>query len=352
MTATAALSAPSAGAPFDTTTIERRELGEDDVLIEIEFCGICHSDIHQVRDEWGGSIFPMVPGHEIAGVVAAVGPGVQRHAVGDRVGVGCLVDSCGECEQCRAGEEQFCVKSAVPTYNGREYDGEPTYGGYSRQIVVRERFVVRIPDSLDLQDAAPLLCAGITTYVPLKHWKIGPGSKVAVIGMGGLGHVGVQIAAAMGAEVTVLSQTLSKLEDGMRFGAKAYHATSEPSTFKDLAGSFDFILNTVSANLPLDSYLRLLRVDGTLCNVGAPSEPDKVNAFSLISGRRSLAGSAIGGLPDTQEMLDFCAEHGVKPQIELIGAGEVDGAYERVLSSDVRYRFVIDVATIGEQAQD
>jgi uncharacterized zinc-type alcohol dehydrogenase-like protein len=352
MTATAALSAPSAGAPFDTTTIERRELGEDDVLIEIEFCGICHSDIHQVRDEWGGSIFPMVPGHEIAGVVAAVGPGVRRHAVGDRVGVGCLVDSCGECEQCRAGEEQFCVKSAVPTYNGREYDGEPTYGGYSRQIVVRERFVVRIPDSIQLQDAAPLLCAGITTYVPLKHWKIGPGSKVAVIGMGGLGHVGVQIAAAMGAEVTVLSQTLSKLQDGMRFGAKAYHATSEPSTFKQLAGSFDFILNTVSANLPLDSYLRLLRVDGTLCNVGAPSEPDKVNAFSLISGRRSLAGSAIGGLPDTQEMLDFCAEHGVKPQIELIGAGEVDGAYERVLSSDVRYRFVIDVATIGAQARD
>jgi uncharacterized zinc-type alcohol dehydrogenase-like protein len=352
MTATPALSAPSAGAPFDTTTIERRELGEDDVLIEIEFCGICHSDIHQVRDEWGGSIFPMVPGHEIAGVVAAVGPGVRRHAVGDRVGVGCLVDSCGECEQCRAGEEQFCVKSAVPTYNGREYDGEPTYGGYSRQIVVRERFVVRIPDSIQLQDAAPLLCAGITTYVPLKHWKIGPGSKVAVIGMGGLGHVGVQIAAAMGAEVTVLSQTLSKLQDGMRFGAKAYHATSEPSTFKQLAGSFDFILNTVSANLPLDSYLRLLRIDGTLCNVGAPSAPDKVNAFSLISGRRSLAGSAIGGLADTQEMLDFCAEHGVKPQIELIGAGEVDGAYERVLSSDVRYRFVIDVATIGAQAQD
>ncbi|HEY4894479.1 MAG TPA: NAD(P)-dependent alcohol dehydrogenase [Solirubrobacteraceae bacterium] len=350
MTATPALSASSAGAPFDTTTIQRRELGEQDVLIDIKFCGICHSDIHQVKNEWGGSIFPMVPGHEIAGVVAAVGAGVERHSVGDRVGVGCLVDSCGECEQCKAGEEQFCVESAVPTYNGREYDGDPTYGGYSQQIVVRERFVVRIPDSIELQDAAPLLCAGITTYVPLKHWKIGPGSKVAVIGMGGLGHVGVQIAAAMGAEVTVLSQTLSKKEDGIRFGATAYHATSERSTFKELAGSFDFILNTVSANLEFNSYLRLLRVDGTLCNVGAPSDPAKVNAFSLISSRRSLAGSAIGGLPDTQEMLDFCAEHGVKPQIELIGAGEVDGAYERVENSAVRYRFVIDVATIGQTA--
>jgi alcohol dehydrogenase (NADP+) len=347
MSATAALSAPSAGAPLDTTTIQRRDLGEQDVLIDIKFCGICHSDIHQVKDEWGGSIFPMVPGHEIAGVVAEVGSGVSKFSVGDRVGVGCLVDSCGECEYCLAGEEQFCVKRAVPTYNGRGYDGEPTFGGYSQQIVVSDRFVVNIPDSIELQDAAPLLCAGITTYVPLKHWHVGPGTKLAVIGMGGLGHVAVQIAAAMGAEVTVLSQSLSKQEDGLRFGAKHYYATSEKETFKKLASSFDLILNTVSANLDVDAYLSLLRVDGTLVNVGAPSKPDSFHAFSLIGARRSLAGSAIGGLHDTQEMLDFCAEHAVVPVIELIGAGDVGEAYERVERSAVRYRFVIDVATIG-----
>jgi uncharacterized zinc-type alcohol dehydrogenase-like protein len=347
MAPTPALSAPSAGAPFDTTTIARRDLGEHDVLIDIKFCGICHSDIHQVKDEWGGSIFPMVPGHEIAGVVAEVGSAVQKVSSGDRVGVGCLVDSCGECEYCEAGEEQFCTKGAVPTYNGREYDGEPTFGGYSRQVVVDERFVVTIPDGLDLQLAAPLLCAGITTYSPLKRWKAGEGMKVAVVGMGGLGHVAVKIAAAMGAEVTVLSQSLSKQEDGLRFGAKHYYATSERETFKQLKSSFDLILNTVSANLPLDRYLSLLRVDGTLVSVGAPSQPDTFNAFSLISGRRSMAGSPIGGLPETQEMLDFCAEHGVAPEIELISAGEVGDAYERVERSAVRYRFVIDVATIG-----
>jgi uncharacterized zinc-type alcohol dehydrogenase-like protein len=347
MSSTPALSAPSAGAPFDTTTIERRELGERDVLIDIEFCGICHSDIHQVKDEWGGSIFPMVPGHEIAGVVAAVGSGVGKFSPGDRVGVGCLVDSCGECEYCRAGEEQFCTKDAVPTYNGREYDGEPTFGGYSQQVVVKDGFVVKIPDGLELKDAAPLLCAGITTYSPLKHWHVGEGMKVAIVGMGGLGHVAVKIAAAMGAEVTVLSQSLSKQEDGLRFGAKHYYATSERDTFKALKSSFDLILNTVSANLDLDRYLSLLRVDGTLVSVGAPSQPDSFRAFSLIGGRRSMAGSPIGGLPETQEMLDFCAEHGVVPEIELIAAGEVGAAYDRVERSDVRYRFVIDVATIG-----
>jgi uncharacterized zinc-type alcohol dehydrogenase-like protein len=346
MASTAALSTPSAGAAFGATTIERRELRDDDVQIEIKYCGICHSDVHQARDEWGGSIFPMVPGHEIAGVVSAVGPGVDRFAVGDRVGVGCMVDSCGECEYCQAGEEQFCVKGNVQTYNARDYDGETTYGGYSREIVVKDRFVVRVPDAIELQDAAPLLCAGITTYVPLKHWKAGSGTRVAVIGMGGLGHVAVQIAAAMGAEVTVLSQTLSKQEDGLRFGAKHYHATSDPQTFKTLRSSFDLMVNTVSANFDINAYLRLLRVDGTLVTVGAPPAPDKVHAFSLISGRRSLAGSAIGGLPDTQEMLDFCAEHGVRPAIELISADAVDGAYDRIVSSDVRYRFVIDAATI------
>jgi alcohol dehydrogenase (NADP+) len=347
MASTPALSTASAGAPFDQTTIERRALRADDVQIEIKYCGICHSDVHQARDEWGGSIFPMVPGHEIAGVVAAVGPDVDRFSVGDRVGVGCMVDSCGECEYCAAGEEQFCVKGNVQTYNGREYDGTPTYGGYSRQVVVKDRFVVRIPDRLELQDAAPLLCAGITTYVPLKHWRVGERTKVAVIGMGGLGHVGVQIAAAMGAEVTVLSQTLSKKEDGLRFGAKDYHATSDRETFKKLRSRFDLILNTVSANLDLDAYLRLLRVDGTMVTVGAPPSADKLHAFSLIGGRRSLAGSAIGGLPDTQQMLDFCAEHDVRPAIELIGADAVTGAYDRVVASDVRYRFVIDAATIG-----
>jgi alcohol dehydrogenase (NADP+) len=349
-TTTPALSAPSVGAPFDRTTIERRDLGERDVLIDISFCGICHSDIHQVKDEWGNSIYPMVPGHEIAGVVAGVGSAVEKLSVGDRVGVGCMVDSCGECEYCLAGEEQFCVKGSVLTYNGREYNGEPTFGGYSQQIVVKDGFVVKIPDSIDLEYAAPLLCAGITTYVPLKHWRVGDGSKVAVIGMGGLGHVGVQLAAAMGAEVTVLSQTLSKREDGLRFGAKHYYATSEKATFKELRSSFDFILNTVSANLDVDAYLRLLRVDGTLVNVGAPSAPDRFHAFSLIGARRSLAGSSIGGIRDTQEMLDFCAEHGVKPAIELIGADVVEDAYDRVLRSDVRYRFVIDVATIGQPA--
>jgi alcohol dehydrogenase (NADP+) len=347
MSSTPAISAPSAGAPFDTTTIERRDLGEHDVLIDIKFCGICHSDIHQVKDEWGGSIFPMVPGHEIAGVVADVGSAVSKLSAGDRVGVGCLVDSCGECEYCQAGEEQFCTKNAVPTYNGREYDGEPTYGGYSRQVVVKDGFVVKIPDSLELQDAAPLLCAGITTYSPLKRWHAGEGMKVAIVGMGGLGHVAVKIAAAMGARVTVLSQTLNKQEDGLRFGAKHYYATSERETFKQLASSFDLILNTVSANLDLDRYLSLLRVDGTLVSVGAPSQPDSFRAFSLIGGRRSMAGSPIGGLPETQEMLDFCAEHGVVPEIELIGAEDVADAYDRVERSDVRYRFVIDVATIG-----
>jgi alcohol dehydrogenase (NADP+) len=347
MASTPALSAPSAGAAFDTTTIERRASRPDDVEIDIKYCGICHSDVHQARDEWGGSIFPMVPGHEIAGVVTAVGADVKRFSVGDRVGVGCMVDSCGECEYCTAGEEQFCVKGNVQTYNGREYDGTPTYGGYSRQIVVKDRFVVHIPDSLELQDAAPLLCAGITTYVPLKHWGVRPGTKVAVVGMGGLGHVGVQIAAAMGAEVTVLSQTLSKRDDGLRFGASDYYATSDRETFKKLRGSFDLILNTVSADFDINAYMRLLRVDGTLVTVGAPPSPYQVHAFALIAGRRRLAGSAIGGLPDTQTMLDFCAEHGVRPAIELIGAEDVDGAYDRVVSSDVRYRFVIDTATIG-----
>jgi uncharacterized zinc-type alcohol dehydrogenase-like protein len=349
-TTTRALQAPAAKAALEHTTIQRRTPGPDDVAIDIRFCGICHSDIHQVDHDWGRGLYPMVPGHEIAGVVTAVGAGVTRFAPGDRVGVGCFVDSCGECEYCRRGEEQFCAKGVVATYNHTHYDGTPTFGGYSEHIVVTERFVVKIPDALELDVAAPLLCAGITMYSPLKRWGAGPGKQVAIVGMGGLGHVGVQIAAALGAEVTVLSQTLSKEADGRRFGASDYYATSDKATFKDLRGRFDLIVNTVSANLPLDAYLGLLKPGGAMVSVGLPVEPDKVHAGSLIGRNRIYAGSNVGGLPQTQEMLDFCAQHGVAPAIELIGAGEVNAAYPRVTGSDVRYRFVIDIGTLDEGA--
>lgn len=347
MTTVAAYAAPAAKAPLERTTIERREVGEHDVLIDIKFAGICHSDIHQAREGWGEAIFPMVPGHEIAGVVSEVGPGVTRFAVGDRVGVGCMVDSCRECENCRAGEEQYCTGSGmVGTYNAVGRDGEPTYGGYSQKIVVDENYVVRIPDGLALDEAAPLLCAGITTYSPLKHWNAGPGKKVAVLGMGGLGHMAVKLAHALGAEVTVLSQSLRKKDDGLRLGADHYYATSDPATFEQLAGTFDLIVSTVSAPLDFGAYLGLLKTDGALVNVGAPEEPIALNLFSLIVGRKTLAGSSIGGIRETQEMLDFCAAHGIGAEIELIGASEINDAYERVLNSDVRYRFVIDTATI------
>jgi uncharacterized zinc-type alcohol dehydrogenase-like protein len=347
MTTVAAYAAPAAKAPLERTTIERRAVREFDVLIDIKFAGICHSDIHQAREGWGEAIFPMVPGHEIAGVVSEVGPGVTRYKVGDRVGVGCMVDSCRECDNCKAGLEQYCTGGGmVGTYNALDKDGEPTYGGYSEKIVVDENYVVRIPDGLSLDVAAPLLCAGITTYSPLKHWNAGPGKKVAVVGMGGLGHMGVQLAHALGAEVTVLSQSLRKQEDGLKLGADHYYATSDENTFKELAGTFDLILSTVSAPLNLDAYLSLLKTDGALVNVGAPEEPVGLNLFSLLAGRKTLAGSGIGGIPETQEMLDFCAEHGIGSEIELITASEINEAYERVLASDVRYRFVIDTATI------
>ncbi|MCZ4511472.1 NAD(P)-dependent alcohol dehydrogenase [Streptomyces sp. ActVer] len=346
MTTVAAYAAPAAKAPLERTTIERRPVGEHDVLIEIKFAGICHSDIHQAREGWGEAIFPMVPGHEIAGIVTEVGPGVTKFAAGDRVGVGCLVDSCRECENCKAGLEQYCTQGNVGTYNAVGKDGEPTYGGYSTHIVVDEAFTVRIPEGLALDEAAPLLCAGITTYSPLKHWNAGPGKKVAVLGMGGLGHMGVKIAHALGAEVTVLSQSLRKKDDGLKLGADHYYATSDPKTFQELRGSFDLILSTVSAPLDLDVFLSLLKTDGAFVNVGAPEEPVSLNLFSVIGGRKTLAGSGIGGIQETQEMLDFCAEHGFGAEIELISAGEINEAYERVLSSDVRYRFVIDVATI------
>ncbi|MFF1274553.1 NAD(P)-dependent alcohol dehydrogenase [Streptomyces marokkonensis] len=346
MTTVAAYAAPAAKAPLERTTVERREVGEHDVLIDIKFAGICHSDIHQVREGWGEAIFPMVPGHEIAGVVSEVGPGVTKYAVGDRVGVGCMVDSCRECDNCRAGREQYCTGGMVGTYNALDKNGEPTYGGYAQTIVVDENYVVRIPDGLALDVAAPLLCAGITTYSPLKRWGAGPGKKVAILGMGGLGHMGVKIAHALGAEVTVLSQSLRKKDDGLKLGADHYHATADPKTFEALRGTFDLIVSTVSAPLDLDAYLSLLRTEGTLANVGAPEEPVSLNLFSVIGGGRTLAGSMIGGIAETQEMLDFCAEHGIGAEIELIGAAEINEAYERVLASDVRYRFVIDTSTI------
>lgn len=332
--------------PFRPAEIIRRDLDLHDVLIEIKYAGICHSDIHTAHGEWGPVHYPLVPGHEIAGVVTAVGPNVTKYKVGDRVGVGCMVDSCGECENCLKGEEQYCLKGNIQTYAGVDKYGEPTQGGYSTHIVVTEDFVLRIPDNIEFDVAAPLLCAGITTYSPLKHWGAAPGKKVAIVGMGGLGHMAVQIAHAMGAEVTVLSQTLKKKEDGLELGADHYYATNDPETFEKLAGTFDLIINTVSAKIHLDTYLGLLALDGTLVNVGAPAEPLSVGVMNLIGHRRSFAGSMIGGIRETQEMLDFCAKYNIVPKIEVISADQIDEAYERVLASDVKYRFVIDISTM------
>ncbi|HEY8307317.1 MAG TPA: NAD(P)-dependent alcohol dehydrogenase [Lapillicoccus sp.] len=341
-----AYAAPAAGEPLARVTIDRREVGPNDVLIQIEYAGICHSDIHTVNGDWGPQPFPVVPGHEIVGLVTDVGSDVNRHHVGDRVGVGCMVNSCGECVNCRAGDEQYCVKGNIGTYAATDVDGTTTQGGYSTHVVVDADFVLRIPEGIDPVAAAPLLCAGITTYAPLRRWNAGPGRQVAVVGLGGLGHMAVKIAHALGAEVTVLSQSLKKQEDGLRLGADHYYATEDPATFEQLASRFDLILNTVSARIDLDAYLGLLGVDGTLVNVGAPPEPLSVNVFSLIGGRRSFAGSMIGGIALTQEMLDFCAEHGIAADVEVIAAEKVNEAYERVLASDVRYRFVIDTATL------
>lgn len=348
MSTTPALSLPAANAAFEHATIERRDLRPDDVRIEICFAGICHTDLHFGHDDWGRTHFPLVPGHEIAGTIAEVGTEVSQLAVGDRVGVGCIFNACAECERCQAGEEQFCTRGFIMTYSTEDYDGTITKGGYSGSIVISERYAVPIPDGLALDVAAPLLCAGITMYSPLRHWKAGPGMRVAIIGMGGLGHVGVKLAAAMGAEVTVLSQTLSKQADGMRFGATAYHATSDPATFEQLAGSFDLILNTVSANLPLDDYLGLLDVDGTMVAVGAPGDPESYSAFSLLAARRSLAGTSIGGIRETKEMLEFCAAHDIAPELETIGAEpeQVAAAWERIADSKARYRVVIDTGTL------
>ena len=345
MTTAKAYAAPSATEPLEPTTIERRAVGPNDVLIDIAYSGICHSDIHTVRGEWGRVPYPLAPGHEIVGTVAEVGGDVTKHKVGDRVGVGCMVNSCRGCDNCKAGSEQYCTNGNVMTYGGKDRDGSITQGGYATNVVVDADFVLSVPESIPYEKAAPLLCAGVTTYSPLAHWQAGPGKKVAVVGMGGLGHMAVKVAVAMGAEVTVLSQTLSKQEDGLRFGAKHYYATSDEATFSELRNTFDLIINTVSANLEIDQYLNLLTLDGTMVYVGAPAEPIPVRAFTLFNNRRSFAGSTIGSIRETQEMLDFCAAHNIAPEVELIEAAQINDAYERVLKSDVRYRFVIDAAT-------
>lgn len=341
--------AKKAKGPLASYSFKRREPLDHDIVIEIQYCGICHSDIHQVKDEWGGSTFPIVPGHEIAGIVSQVGLKVSRYTVGDRVGVGCFVDSCRRCSPCCNGLEQYCVEGCSLTYNGVERDGKtPTQGGYSNKIVVDENYVLRIPDKLPLDRAAPLMCAGITLYSPLQHWKAGPGRKVAIIGFGGLGHMGVKIAHALGAEVTVLSHSLKKLGDAKRMGAHHFYATSDPKTFENLKGYFDLIVNTVSVELDLNQYTNLLALDGTMVIVGLPEKEMSINAFSLINARRSIAGSVIGGIMETQEMLDFCNKNNISCDIELIPIQKVNEAYQRVINSDVRYRFVIDNKSLKE----
>jgi uncharacterized zinc-type alcohol dehydrogenase-like protein len=342
-----AYGAVSASAPLEPMTIERRDLGPHDVLITIDYAGICHSDIHTVRGEWGEVAYPQVVGHEIVGHIAAVGSEVTKHQVGDRVGVGCESGSCGECEQCVKGEEVYCLKGDVQTYAGIDVDGSITQGGYSQATVIDERFVLSVPESLPIEQVAPLLCAGVTLFSPLKHWNAGPGTKIAILGMGGLGHVGVKLAHALGCEVTVLSRTLSKQDDGLAFGADHYYATSDPATFETLQSEFDLILSTVSDGVDYQEYVNLLAIDGTLVLLGAPTEPVQVDAMSLIAHRRSIAGSANGGIKVTQEMLDFCAEHNILPETELIGADRINEAYERVVHADVRYRFVIDTRTLS-----
>ena len=341
----AAQNAQSPLAPF---SFERREPGEHDVVIAISHCGICHSDIHQARGEWGNSMYPMVPGHEIVGHVKAVGKGVTKFREGDRVGVGCFVDSCRVCGSCQEGLEQFCAGGMVATYNGMEKDGKtPTFGGYSDVLVTDENYVLRVPTALDPAAVAPLLCAGITTYSPLRHWKVGPGQRVAVVGLGGLGHMGVKFAAALGADVTVISTSARKEADARRLGAKNFLVSTDPSAVASAAGSFDFVLDTVAANHDVNALVGMLRRDGTLVLVGAPEKPLEIGAFPLIMGRRRFAGSLIGGIKETQEMLDYCGEHGIVSDVEVISIQQVNEAYERTVKGDVRYRFVIDMKSLS-----
>lgn len=340
--------ATSSATPLAPYEFERRDPKEHDVVVEIKFCGICHSDIHNARNEWGATNYPVVPGHEIAGIVKAVGSKVTKHKVGDRVGIGCLVDSCRTCASCKEDLENFCENGYVGTYGGLEKDGSGiTKGGYSDIIVANEDFVLKIPDSISLDKAAPLLCAGITLYSPLMHWKAGPGKKVGIIGLGGLGHMGVKIAVALGAEVTVMSHSDKKREDAKSFGAIDFLNTKNLNVFTDYAEKFDIIINTVSsADLDMALFFSLLKRDGTLVNVGAPDKPLTVNVFPLIMKRRNFSGSLIGGIKETQEMLNFCAQHKIAPEIEIIEPSKVNEAYERVLKSDVRYRFVLEMAKL------
>ncbi len=349
MTTTRALVASTPGAKFTKETIERRAVGPNDVRIEVAYSGVCHSDIHQVRNEWFDGIFPMVPGHEIAGHIVEVGSQVTKFKVGDRAGIGTFVDSCMNCEPCKAGQENYCLTGNVQTYNGREYDGTPTLGGYSREIVAKADYALHIPEGIDLAESAPLLCAGITVYSPLAHWGAGPGKKVAILGMGGLGHIAVKMAAAMGAEVYVLGHSTSKRDEALSYGATDYRSINDPKTFEDLGGKLDFIVNATSANIDVNQLLSLLKVDGSLVFVGLPPEKQSFGAFSIVPQRRSISGSNTGGIQETQEMLDFCAKHGIGSTIELVDASneaDVDTAWDRVVASDVRYRFVIDASTI------
>jgi uncharacterized zinc-type alcohol dehydrogenase-like protein len=345
----------AADAPLGSLNIQRRSVTSHDVEIEILFCGVCHSDLHTVRNEWHNTIYPCVPGHEIVGRVTNVGNHVTKFKIGDLAAVGCMVDSCRECEYCREGLEQYCVPGFTGTYNDPDkhlgthaYGGftAHTYGGYSESIVVKEHFVLRVPENLDLAATAPLLCAGITTYSPLKHWQVGPGKKVGVVGIGGLGHMGIKLAKAMGAHVVVFTTSLSKTEDAQRLGADEVVLSTDDEQMERHANSLNFILDAVSAKHDINSYLRLLKVDGALALVGAPEEPLPVAAFSLIPGRRSFAGSMIGGIAETQEMLDFCSKHNITSDIELISIQQINEAYERLLKGDVRYRFVIDMASL------
>ncbi|OFR68263.1 NAD(P)-dependent alcohol dehydrogenase [Corynebacterium sp. HMSC078H07] len=335
--------------PYKVVTIERRDPRADDVVIDIKAAGICHSDIHTIRNEWGEAHFPLTVGHEIAGVVSAVGEDVTKFKVGDRVGVGCMVNSCGECEQCQAGMEQNCLNGNVGTYNSTDVDGTITQGGYSEKVVVNENFVLRIPDSLDFDVAAPLLCAGITTYSPLARWDVKEGQKVAVVGLGGLGHMGVQIAAAKGADVTVISRTSRKAEDAKKLGASRLLATTEEEDFfRNHRGEFDLILSTISAEYDLEDYLRLLKPRGIMSVVGLPPEALSLRLNRLVGGGKVLTGNNIGGIAETQEMLDFCAKHNLGAVIEKVSVDEVDAAYDRVVAGDVRFRCVIDTATFAD----
>jgi uncharacterized zinc-type alcohol dehydrogenase-like protein len=325
---------------------ERREVGPNDIQIEILFCGVCHSDLHQIKNEWFPGIFPMVPGHEIVGRITKVGDAVKNFKVDELAGVGCMVDSCQRCENCKEGLEQYCLEGSTQTYNSKDRTGNPTYGGYSNTIVVREEFALHISEKLDLAATAPLLCAGITTYSPLRYWKVGKGHKLAVLGLGGLGHMGVKWGVAFGAEVTVLSTSPAKEQAAKELGAHHFVVTSDKAQLDAVKGSFDFILDTVSADHDMDMYLSLLRTNGTLICVGVPTKPYSIQPFSLLGGRKNVMGSGIGGIPETQEMLDFCAEHNIVCDIEMIDIKDITPSYERMVKGDVRYRFVIDMATL------